>query len=77
MATITLHRYYNNLAIQLDGSDIENLERFSAKDDATWHPESPTPFTKVTLKDGTRTSEGVGNAYVKETPAEIRKLCAV
>lgn len=76
MATIVLHRYYNDAALSLESGDIKSTKRFSAEDDAQW-PEhiDAKPYTLVELKDGARTSEGAGNAYVKETPEQIKAMC--
>ena len=71
---ITLHRYFNGEAIKLDRTAIASIERFSAKDDAMWDHMDPKPYTKVTMKEGSTTSDGVGSAFVSETPEEIRKL---
>jgi hypothetical protein len=74
MTSIVLHRYYNNQALSLNSDDIDTMKRFSAEHDAGFHPLDPFPYTAITLKKGAKTSEGVGTAYVKETPSEILKL---
>ncbi len=77
MSQITLTKYYNDQAkIMLDAADIETTQRFDESHDAAWGPEhgEAKPYTLVTLRDGAVTSEGVGNAYVAETPEQIEAM---
>ena len=71
---ITLHKYYNGQAITLDADQIDTAVRHSAEDDAKWgadHLIDAKPYTAITMKAGAKTSEGVGTAYVSETPEMI------
>jgi len=73
---ITLHTYYNDQAVQLDPTAIDTIQEYGPEADAAWGPEhgAGLPYTKVSLKAGARTSEGVGNAYVRESQADIIAL---
>ena len=71
---ITLHRYFNDEAITLDGSQIKSMNRYSETVDALWDHADPKPYTMVVMNADSLTSEGVTIAYVRETPDEIRKL---
>ena len=74
---ITLRKYYNDQVVSLDRNDIETMERFTAEDDAKWgHIFDAKPYTAISLKEGKKTSENVGTAYVAETPQEILDLAA-
>lgn len=74
--TIKLHIYFNDDVVEMDKDHIAEMTRHSANDDAAWGPEHAPykPYTKVKLEDGQKTSQGVGTAYVSETPEEILSL---
>ena len=76
MAVITLHTYFNGKSLTLNSDDIDRLKRYTKKDDAAWGHLDPKPYTAVYLKKGKISSEGVQNAYVSETPQQIRSLSA-
>lgn len=74
--TIKLHIYFNGEAVEMDKDHIAEMTRHSANDDAAWGPEHAPyqPYTAIKLEEGQTTSQGVGTAYVAETPEEILAL---
>ena len=68
------HYFFDARFIDLNVDDIKVMKRFSAEEDALWGHDEPRPYTAIKMKDGAKTSENVGTAYVRETPEEILSL---
>lgn len=69
-------RVYNDESqkVELDINDIDTVERIHASNDASsvWDRQSQVKaYTAITLKEGKKTSQGVGFAFVAEDPSEI------
>lgn len=66
---------YSDLSqkVELDINDIDSIERIHASNDTSsvWDRNSGRSYTAITLKEGKKTSQGVGVAFVAEDPSEI------